>query len=59
MDAMTTNDDHAPMRRTYSWAFVEAEIRRHERREQLLRRALWASVGLLLLLAAALLMEVL
>lgn len=54
---MTTNDDHAP-RRTYSWAFIEAAIRRHERREQLLRRALWACLGLLLL-AAALLWEVL
>lgn len=58
MDAMT-NDDHAPMRRTYSWAFVEAEIRRHERREQLLLRALWACLGLLLLAAAVLLLEVL
>lgn len=56
---MTMNDDHAPMRRTYSWAFVEAEIRRHERREQLLLRALWICLGLLLLAASALLLEVL
>lgn len=52
---MTKTNDSAPERRTYSWVFIEAALRRYERRERMLR---WA-LCIVLLLSAALVAAVL
>jgi hypothetical protein len=54
MDAMTkTTNDHAPERRTCSWVFMEAALRRHERQQRILRLSLCAALLCLAALVVA------